>query len=196
MDVEKLNGLRKNLVIMSMLELVSGLFMIICNAYSLDTVIKIMGIIAAAYGIVTLLVWLVKKEKQNGAAVFITAILGVVAGAALIFLTDAVKSVFTIIAGIIAAVLGIIKLPNMFSLRKGGFGRWYIMLIPIVLTIAAGIIIGLNPYNSDQITAILLGVSLILCCAADIIGTAGAGYAAKERVIEAEGVENPPAEKK
>lgn len=195
MDAEKLKSLRKNLVVMSMLELVGGMFMIICNAYSLDTVIKIMGIIAAAYGIVTLLVWLVKKEKQNGAAVFITAILGVIAGAALIFLTDSVKSVFTIIAGIIAAVLGIIKLPNMFAVKKGGFKRWYIMLIPILLTIAAGVVIGLNLYNSDQFTAILLGVSLILCCAADIIGTAGAGTAAKEIVIETEGAENPPAEK-
>ncbi len=195
MDAEKLKGMRKNLVIMSMLELVGGLFMIICNAYSLETVVKVLGIIAAAYGLVSLLVWLAKKEKQNGAAVIITAILGVVAGAALIFLTEYVMSVFTIIAGVISAVLGIVKIPNMFAIKKGGYSRWYIMLIPIALTVAAGIVIGLNPYNSDQITAIIIGVSLILCCAADIIGTAGAGAAAKELIIDAEGTENPPAEK-
>ena len=195
MDVEKLNNMKKNLVVMSMLELVAGLFMIICNAYSLETLVKVLGIIAAAYGVVSLLVWLVKKDKQNGAAVIITAVLGVIAGAALVFLTEYVMSVFTIIAGIIAAVLGIVKIPNVFAIKKGGFNRWYIMLIPVALTVAAGIVIGLNPFNSNQVTAIILGISLIFCCAADIIGTAGAGAAAKEVVIDAQGVENPPEKK-
>ncbi len=178
MELNKLKGLRRNLVILALVELIGGLFLIIYNAQGLEMLLRIIGIIAASYGVITLVLWLFKKEKKENISMLITAVLGIAAGACFIFLWKHMDGIFTLIVGIFAGVYGILKLPNMFAMKKAGFKKWYIMLIPILLIVGIGIIIGLNAYNKEVFTnsvaAILLGASFILGCAADIIALAGA----------------------
>lgn len=174
MDLDKVNALRKNLVLIALLELVCGLFMIVFNQKSIEMLIKLFGIVAAAYGVITFFVWLVKKDKSGGAAVIITSVLGVVAGACLIFLTENIKGFFTLVAGIFMGIYGIAKLPNTIELKRGGFKKWFLILITIALIVGDGIFVGLNPTKSSSLIAILLGVGLIIGCAADIIAIAGA----------------------
>ncbi len=193
MELDKIKGLKKNLIFIAMLELIGGLFMIIYRANSLDIIARILGIIAAAYGIISFFVWLVKKEKTNTAQTVITLILGITAGVFLIFFNENIKDILTLISGIVAAVFGILKLPNMFSLKKAGFKKWPFILIPVAVTIALGVIIGLNALGSDAVLAsILLGVSLISDCAADIISVAGATETEKNfknttEIVESDG---------
>lgn len=187
MDLDVLKGIRRNLVLFAMLELAGGLFMIVFSSNLVVMLIKILGIIAAAYGIITFLVWAIKKDKSGGAAVIITSVLGVVAGALLIFLTEHIKVFFTIIAGIFAGIFGVVKIPSMFSVKKAGFKKWYIMLIPMLAIVAIGIFIGINYGNySDKVTSILLGVSLILGCVFDIIAMAGAANVEKQLLVAKE----------
>ena len=177
MELNKLKGLRRNLVILALVELIGGLFLIIYNDRGLEFLLRILGIIAASYGIITLVLWLFKKEKKDNISMLITAVLGVAAGACFIFLWQNMQGVFTLIVGIFAGVYGILKVPNMFSMKKAGFKKWYLLLIPILLIVGLGIVIGLNAFNSAfsyNLAAILLGVSFILGCAADIIALAGA----------------------
>lgn len=187
MDLDILKGIRRNLVLFAMLELAGGLFMIVFSSNLVVMLIKILGIIAAAYGIITFLVWAIKKDKSGGAAVIITSVLGVVAGALLIFLTEHIKVFFTIIAGIFAGIFGVVKIPSMFSVKKAGFKKWYIMLIPMLAIVAIGIFIGVNYGNySDKVTSILLGVALILGCVFDIIAMAGAASVEKQLLVAKE----------
>lgn len=187
MDLDVLKGIRRNLVLFAMLELAGGLFMIVFSSNLVVMLIKILGIIAAAYGIITFLVWAIKKDKSGGAAVIITSVLGVVAGALLIFLTEHIKVFFTIIAGIFAGIFGVVKIPSMFSVKKAGFKKWYIMLIPMLAIVAIGIFIGINYGNySDKVTSILLGVSLILGCVFDVIAMAGAASVEKQLLVAKE----------
>ena len=177
MELNKLKGLRRNLVILALVELIGGLFLIIYNDRGLEFLLRILGIIAASYGVITLILWLFKKEKKENITMLITAVLGVAAGACFIFLWQSMQGVFTLIVGIFAGVYGILKVPNMFSMKKAGFKKWYLLLIPILLIVGLGIVIGLNAFNSAfsyNLAAILLGVSFILGCAADIIALAGA----------------------
>lgn len=177
MELNKLKGLRRNLVILALVELIGGLFLIIYNDRGLEILLRILGIIAASYGVITLILWLFKKEKKENISMLITAVLGVAAGACFIFLWQYMQGVFTLIVGIFAGVYGILKVPNMFSMKKAGFKKWYLLLIPILLIVGLGIVIGLNAFNSAftySVAAILLGVAFILGCAADIIALAGA----------------------
>ncbi len=174
MDLDKIKSLRKNLVIVAMLELICGLFMIVFNQKSIEMLIKLFGIVAAAYGVITFFVWLVKKDKSGSAAVVITSLLGVVAGACLIFLTDQIKGFFTLVAGIFMGIYGIAKLPNTIGLKKSGFKKWFLILITIALIVGVGIFVGLNPTGNTSLIAILLGTGLIIGCTADIIAVAGA----------------------
>lgn len=177
MELNKLKGLRRNLVLFALVELIGGLFLIIYNNTGLEMLLRIIGIIAASYGVITLILWLFKKEKKENITMLITAVLGIAAGACFIFLWQNMQNIFTLIVGIVAAVYGVLKLPNMFSMKKAGFKKWFLLLIPIALIVGIGIIIGLNfnnPVFKDSVPAILLGAAFILGCAADIIALAGA----------------------
>lgn len=188
MDLNNIKALKRNLVILAMVELVGGLFLIIYNQQAMEMIPRVLGIIAAAYGLITLILWLFKKEKKENISMLITAILGIAAGACFIFLYGSMQDVFRLIAGIFAAVYGILKLPNMFKMKKAGFTKWYFLLIPIALIVALGIVIGLSGYNkgmlSDSAAAILLGVTFILGFAADITALAGTGEVEKALSVE------------
>lgn len=184
MDLNKLKGLRRNLLLMSMLELVCGLFMIIMNDRSLEILIVILGVIAASYGIVNFFAWLIKREKDGSATATVILILGIVAGALLIVFAKKITAFFALIAGIFAGIFGIIKLPNMFSIKKAGFNKWWVVLLLILMIVGMGIIIGLNASNDFVPTAsILLGVSLVMCCAADIFAMAGTSSIQKQLMV-------------
>lgn len=177
MDLEKIKSLRKNLVLLALVELICGLFMIVYNSNSIEIVIRVFGIIAAAYGVITFLAWLFKKDKSGTAGTVILLAVCLVAGLCLIFLTEYIKPIFTYITGATMIVYGIVKLPNVFKLRRGGFKKWWIGLIPVCLIVILGaVVIVLNSKSEEQypLIAILLGIGFILGCAGDIITMAGA----------------------
>lgn len=199
MDLDKLKGLRRNLLLMAMLELVCGLFMIIMNDRSLEILIVVLGVIAASYGIVNFFAWLIKREKDGSATATIILILGVVAGALLIFFAKRITTFFALIAGIFAGIFGIIKLPSMVSIKKAGFNKWWVVLLLILATVGMGIIIGLNAFADGfvPVASILLGVALVLCCAADIFAMAGTSGIQKQlMVVEVEAEEQPEIKEK
>ncbi|MGN1110206.1 MAG: DUF308 domain-containing protein [Oscillospiraceae bacterium] len=186
MDLQVLKGLKKNFILMSMLELVGGLFMIVFSARSLEMIVRLLGIVAAAYGVVTFFSWLIKKEKTGTTGVIITSILGVVAGAMLLFLYDKILVVFTMFAGAFVGIFGVLKLTNMFSMKKAGFKKWWIILIVIAAIAALGVLIGLNVSGSDSVNSILIGAALILGCGADIVAAAGASDVERQLVLSPE----------
>lgn len=183
MDLETIKGLRKNLVFLSLVELICGLFMIIYNNNSIEIVIKVFGIVAAAYGVITFLAWLFKKDKSGTAGTIILLAVCLVAGLCLIFLTEYIKPVFTYITGATMIVYGIVKLPNVFKLRRGGFKKWAVGLIPVTLIVVLGavvIVLNSRAQESYSIIAFLLGIGFILGCASDIITMAGASIVERE----------------
>ena len=183
MDLEKLKGLRRNLLLLSLLELIFGLFMIVMKDNSLEILIVVMGVIAASYGIVNFFAWLIKKDKDNSVSAVLILVLGVFSGAMLIFFRESLTFFFTLLAGILAAILGIVKLPNMVSIKKAGFDKWWIMLLLMLIIVGIGILIGLRALYDDfgnGLASILLGVALILGCAADIFAMAGTSDVQKQ----------------
>ena len=199
MNLDKLKGLRRNLLLLSLLELIFGLFMIIMKDNSLAILIVFMGVIAASYGIVNFFAWLIKKDKDNSVSAVLILVLGILSGAMLIFFRDSITPFFTLVAGILAAVLGIVKLPNMVSIKKAGFDKWWIILLLMFIIVGIGIVIGLNALNegfAGGLASILLGASLVLGCAADIFAMAGTSDVQKQLLavdgeieIEAEKIE-------
>lgn len=180
MDLQVLKGLKKNFILMSMLELVGGLFMIVFSLQSLKMIVRLLGIVAAAYGVITFFSWLIKKDKSGTAGLVVTSILGVVAGVMLLLLYNSIMGVFTVVAGAFVGIFGVVKLANMFSMKKAGFKKWWIILIFIGLIAGLGVLIGLNVTHSDQVNSILIGAALILGCAADIVAASAATEVEKQ----------------
>lgn len=183
MNLDKLKGLRRNLLLLSLLELIFGLFMIIMKDNSLEILIVVMGVIAASYGIVNFFAWLIKKDKDNSTSAVLILVLGIFSGAMLIIFRNTITPYFTLAAGILAAVLGIVKLPNMVSIKKAGFDKWWVILLLMFIIVGIGIVIGLNALNegfANGLASILLGASLVLGCAADIFAMAGTSDVQKQ----------------
>lgn len=178
MDTEKIGSLKKNLNLLAMVELICGLFLIVFNSDSLNMVIKMFGIIAISYGIITFLTWLFKKDKSGAAATIILLAACVIAGLCLIFLTEQINDVFAFVTGIVLIVYGIIKFPNVFKLKKSGLQKWAAGLIPIGLILALGAVIIIlkfsNPTLATSLVAILLGIGFIIGCVGDVMTMAGA----------------------
>ena len=174
MDLQVLKGLKKNFILMSMLELVGGLFMIVFSARSLEIIVRLLGIVAGAYGVITFFAWLIKKDKSGSAGVIITSVLGVVAGVLLLLLYKHILVVFTVVSGAFVGIFGVVKLTNMFSMKKAGFKKCWIILIIIGLIVGLGVFIGLKVTESSKVNSILIGVALILGCVSDIVAAAGA----------------------
>ncbi|MCM1275510.1 MAG: DUF308 domain-containing protein [Lachnospiraceae bacterium] len=150
MNLDKINAIKRNLFPVALVELVAGLFMIVFNNKSIEMLIKLFGIVAAAYGVITFFTWIVKKDKSGGVTAIITSVLGAVAGACLIFLTDSVIGFFTLIAGIFLGIYGVLKLPNAIGFKRGGFKKWFLILIAIALIVGLGIFVGLNPNGGAE----------------------------------------------
>ena len=182
MDLEKLKGLRRNLLLTAMLELIAGLFMIIMKDRSQEILIVMLGVIAASYGIVNFFAWLIKKDKSGAGSEVVILVLGVAAGAMLVIFRNDLSRFFILIEGILAGIFGVVKLPNMFAIKKAGFEKWWVMLLLILATVGIGIIIGLNAFDEKffLLATILLGVSLILGSATDIFAMAGTGSVQKQ----------------
>lgn len=185
MDLNGLKGLRRNLLFLSLLELVCGLFMIVMNDRSLEILIVILGVTAASYGVINFFAWLIKKDKDSPAAAVIILVLGLVAGALLVVFRQNIQPFFVLIAGILAGIFGIIKIPNMIAIKKAcsDFNKWWIILLLILLIVGIGIFIGLNALNEDfgsSTASVLLGISLVLGCAADIFAMAGTSGVQKQ----------------
>ena len=178
MDTEKISSLKKNLNLLAMAELVCGLFLIVFNSQSLNMVIKLFGIMAISYGIVTFLTWIFKRDKSGAAATIILLAACVIAGLCLIFLTKQIEDVFSFVTGIVLIFFGIIKLPNVFKLKKSGLKKWAVGLIPALLIFALGVVIILLNFNNSEhgisMISILLGIGFVIGCVCDVMTMAGA----------------------
>lgn len=174
------NKIRQAILPLTLLEMVFGLFLIIFSNDSLSMIIKMLGIIAASYGIVTFAAWLIRREGF-GLSVIITSLLGIIAGAFLIFLTDNVREVSTIIFGILAGIFGVSKIPWLFGAKSAGFKQWWSIIIPILVIVGIGVFIGLNPSLSTSseysLSMIMLGIALIVGCVADFMMLGGIVHA-------------------
>lgn len=186
MDIKTLKSMRTNLILMAMLELVGGMFMIVFSSRSLEMIVRLLGIVAAAYGVITFFTWLTKKDKTGAAGTIITSVLGIVAGIMLLLLYKYIMGVFTIIAGAFVAIFGILKAPRMFAVKKAGFRKWWIILIGIAAIVALGVIIGLNIANSHAVNSILIGSALIVSCATDIAAAAGSSEVERQLAVSTE----------
>ena len=178
MDMEKISNLRKNLVLISMGELICGLFMIIFNSESMGMIIQMFGIIAASYGIITFMTWLFRKDKSGAASTIISLAACLIAGLCLIFLKDQIKDIFSIVMGLILIVFSILKFPNIFDLKKSGYKKWAFGLIPAGIILALGAVIIVlfftGPRLSDPIISIMMGIGFIIGCVGDVMTLAAA----------------------
>jgi len=161
-------------IVLIIFEVVIGIMLIIDGKALTGTIFLIFGVLMLIAGIASLIFSLV-NAKKTGTLQTMPLVMSVILIAVGGFFTAAsgtvteVVSTIAIIYGIIMTINGVIKLSDYlafraFTERKNGF-----VLFSAILSIVLGLIIGLNPFGTTVVIWVILGISLLVSAALDII---------------------------
>lgn len=164
-----------------------GIFLIIRPQTSLNIICRISGAVIAVCGAVKLAGYFSKDLYRLAFEhdLIFGTLLCVIGIAALVRPVKVISSMH-IVAGIIILEEGIFKLRTAVDAKRFGLNKWHIITVLAVLTITAGILLLLNPFEAAQTMTVILGAAMI---ADGILNLCVAVYAikvTKNRFIEAD----------
>jgi uncharacterized membrane protein HdeD (DUF308 family) len=126
------------------------------------TLIKYIGIIMLGCGIIFLLVGINKIRREKPAALMLTEAIGSLAiGLALLLFLQASISLFLMLIGIWAIIIGIIQLVIIVNLKSAVPSK-NVHLINGLLTIGLGILLLFNPFDWAVFMGKVIGICAIL----------------------------------
>lgn len=150
-------------LIAGILLIVVGLIVIFNPTFSIFLILGIIGAAMLLYGIIKLV-----TANRSGDALrmesLVLAILGIVLGTILLFSSFFKTLMLTVISvalGIVLLVRGIIGIIVAFKSRNY-YDKWWISLIVRIVYIVLGILLFVFPLGLGQLSAILLGIGLVV----------------------------------
>lgn len=174
-------------ITVSALTVLLGIFLIIRPEISLNVICRILGTVMTACGAVKLAGYFSKDLYRlafEHDLIFGTLLC--IIGIAALVRPVKIISAMHIVAGIIILEEGIFKMRTAVEAKRFGLNKWHIITVLAVLTITAGILLLLNPFEAAQTMTVILGVAMI---ADGILNLCVAVYAikvTKNQFIEAE----------
>lgn len=138
------------------------------------TIIKILGIVSLAIGIVYLLSYFSNRKKygNGGYGLLILSVPAIIIGAVCAVLPKWVYSLFAVavvIYGIVLIVTSVFKTRNYFESKKLGFPVSKLTILSAVLSLILGIVITINPFGATEFAFTFAGISLIIEAVIDFI---------------------------
>lgn len=139
-----------------------GVFIIAHPEALISLIIRIVGALALAVGLYTLIHYFVKGKALNETPLNIL-IGGVMTVAGLIFLFYPLKltAVVFVVIGIMLISKGIFELRVAWEARRSGFFRWNGMMISAAVTTLLGILMIANPLIAPSLIFYVMGASII-----------------------------------
>lgn len=142
-----------------------GLTLILSPKRSLDTALTILGIALLAGGVIAVGYYFFTRHKvsegQQPMFIALAGCVAVVAGLVVILAPNLLTQVFRFVAGILVAFSGILNLVKALEARKEGKKGWQILLVLSLIAIAMGVLVFINPFQSESTLVILVGAVLI-----------------------------------
>lgn len=160
-------------VVLLICEIIFGI-MLISNPIGLTTIIlRAVGFGMIAGGIV----WIIRyfRTEKSAAAVsgmLFEGVIALLAGAFLFFKTGwiiAALSAVIVIYGIIILLIGILKLQWTIDLLRFKRQRWFISGLSSLVAIVFGVIIILNPFNTQETIWRIAGIALVIQAVIDLV---------------------------
>lgn len=147
-----------------------GLILIICPGLASSVVLNVIGAAGIIIGVVHLARYSMLDAKSsissNG---MFTGLLWLIGGILIIVLKGFLLSLLPIFFGLILLVGGVAKLQYTLNFKRMGVKRWYFELVATVLSIAFGVVILINPFNTALLLMRIIGVALLVEGVQDLI---------------------------
>ncbi len=165
-----LKSIKTNILGSAVLCVILGIVLVIYPNTSLALVCRAVGVIVLITGAGFLLShirggifsWFYKLD-------LILGVLFVILGGYILFNPLGLLSIIPIVFGVLLIYHGISDLGQALELRKYEADRWWISIIVAVITIALGVMIMKNPFNTIDMLMRIIGVCLIYDGLSDLL---------------------------
>jgi uncharacterized membrane protein HdeD (DUF308 family) len=150
------------LAINGIIAILIGILLIFFSKDILETLVKIVGFVVLAGGIILLIasIYYLKKDKSV-AMMMIEAVLSITIGMIILLFPQGTLKWFLILVGVWAIIVGIFQLVILVNIRKTLFNKNLILLNGL-LTIALGVFMMLYPVEFASAVAKILGIASAL----------------------------------
>lgn len=164
-----LNDIRRNSIIALVGFVALGVLLLIFpNIVSLVSG-YIVGALAVGFGATKIIGYFSKnKERQVGVFSLVVGIIFAVLGIYVISNPDIVTNFLVSIFGTVILIYGITKLKNAIDMKKSGMTRWAGVLANAVIALLIGLLFVVNPKISHTIMMRVLGGGLVVIGIADL----------------------------
>lgn len=168
-----LKKVKWNVIISSVLYVLTGVLMILWPDIMADNICKLTGIVAIVIGLMQILSYVrnnpVKSETYSYSLVI--GLAAVLIGIFLYARVDAIKEFIPFILGLFVTISGFMKLQNAIDLIRSKYAGWELVFIIALVNVAFGIVLMANPFKSGLVLVRCLGVGLIYSGVSDLIAT-------------------------
>ncbi len=159
--VDLLQGLKKGVVLYSIIAIVMGIILILFPETTTQVIcFSIAGIILVC-GIMDFIRYFSQDFHYQLGYDLITGFLLCAIGIFMILRSDVVIMIIPFVIGIFIIVEGIMNMVRSFQLKQWGFDHWIYDLILSILLLGLGIILVMDPFDVAMVSIVLIGVSLI-----------------------------------
>ena len=177
--VKKIKGIRNEMIGLSIVLMLAGIFMILFPNTSGNIICRGVGAVLCIWGVVRLVAYFRNNE--------ILGSFGLVQGVALagfglyILIRPGIIEVFlTTVLAIIIIVDGILKLQYALDFRKLDAGGWWIEAVCAAVMIILGIVVLFNPFATVAAVMLFIGVVFVFEGAWDLVSILYISKIAKE----------------
>ena len=146
------NFIRKNRLIMTLFLLVQGILTLLTAYNPMLGSAKVTAVLIGAAGLISLIGYLVEKEKKIGIwvmAVISAALLGI--GIYFFLNPDVLALALHVVFGIIVILTGLQNLIQALKVEEKSGAGWWISLITALIAVVVGILMILKPFSGEMV---------------------------------------------
>ena len=154
-------------ILLFALELVIGILLLVSPMEFTTAVFIAFGVVLIAIGVIYLIRYFVNRKngEEYSASMLILSVVSLLVGCAGAFCSGLIikmLSMVWVIYGIILLISGIYKARNYVEIRKNKQPGSFISLISIIVSMALGVVLILNPFAATQTMWRFAGIVLII----------------------------------
>lgn len=178
---EKVKQIKFNFVVAALLYIALGVVLLVWPDTTSSVICYAIGGILLIHGAVSILGFLLSKEKT--AALALQLIVGVAAAAlGVVFLTQPrfILSILPVLMGLFIIVVSLISIRRSFELHRCRYQRWWVALLLALGSTGLGALILFHPYMAAETVIMLIGVVFLYLGICDLWAIWTVSRAAKE----------------
>ena len=160
-SINQVKAIKQTYIGVSLVSILLGIFLVVKPETSSNIFTYIIGACFVFYGVVHMATYILVKNdsfyQYDLAKGIITTTIGVI----FILKPTIIASILPMILGIAILVNGIFGLQSSINILRNTSTTWVRVLIPAIITIALGLLIVLNPFESVKTLLIIIGCCLI-----------------------------------